>query len=57
MQPEALRAERGYIKWVYKFYKEAKEDFEIFGELNDGWEAFELGTNYEGFLARRRNKN
>lgn len=48
---------RLYRMGVTKFYKEANKDFEIFGELKDGWEEFKIGTDYEGFLVKRRFKN
>jgi hypothetical protein len=41
---------------ISKFHKQVKNDFEIQGELENGWEDFELGTDYEGFLFRRKNK-
>jgi hypothetical protein len=47
---------RLYRMGISKFHKQVKNDFEIQGELENGWEDFELGTDYEGFLFRRKNK-
>lgn len=47
---------RLYRMGISKFYKEANDDFEILGELKNGWEDFKAGTDYEGFLVRRRTK-
>ena len=39
-----------------KYLSEAKEDFEILGEINDDWEAFKKGIEYDGFLIRKKRK-
>lgn len=46
---------RLYRMGISKFYKEANNNFEILGELKNDWEDFKIGTDYEGFLVRRRN--
>lgn len=45
---------RLYRMGVSKFYDQAKSDFEIQGELETDWEDFKLGTEYEGFMLRRK---
>jgi hypothetical protein len=32
-----------------------QKDFEIFGQLDEGWEKFENGIDFEGFLVKRNN--
>ena len=46
---------RLYRMGVSKYLTEVKNDFEIYGETEDGWEEFRNGINYEGFLAKRKN--
>lgn len=46
---------RLYRMGVSKYYAEAKNDFEIYGELKGGWEIFKLGKDYAGFLIKRKN--
>ncbi len=48
---------RLYRMGISKFFEEAKNDFDIFGELTDDWEEFKLNIEYEGFLVKRKNKN
>ena len=45
---------RLYRMGISKFLEEVKIDFEILGEFNDEWEDFKPGTEYEGFLVRRK---
>src|SRR5665213_189303 len=45
---------RLYRMRISKFLEEVKIDFEILGEFNDEWEDFKPGTEYEGFLVRRK---
>ena len=39
---------------ITKFYTEVKKDFEIYGQLEDDWEEFKIGTEYDGFLVKRK---
>jgi hypothetical protein len=39
---------------ISKFISEVKDDFEVYGELDDGWEEFRPGIDYNGFLVRRK---
>ena len=39
---------------ISKYFLEAKKDFEIYGELDEGWEKFRKEINYEGFLVKRK---
>ncbi|MEM9830305.1 MAG: hypothetical protein AAF944_06685 [Bacteroidota bacterium] len=45
---------RLYRIGISKYLNEALEDFEIFGELEDTWEPFEMDREYKGFLVRRK---
>ncbi|MEL7147555.1 MAG: hypothetical protein AAFO69_14365 [Bacteroidota bacterium] len=45
---------RLYRLGISKYFVDALEGFEIFGELNDTRESFELDQEYNGFLVRRR---
>lgn len=45
---------RLYRMGISKFLEEVTIDFEIIGELSDEWDEFKLGTEYEGFLVRRK---
>ncbi|MEQ9297377.1 MAG: hypothetical protein RIF33_02390 [Cyclobacteriaceae bacterium] len=44
---------RLYRIGISKYLDEALEDFEIFGELDDGWEPFRSDGEYKGFLVSR----
>ena len=46
---------RLYRMGISKFYRELQKDFEIFGQLDEGWEKFENGIDFEGFLVKRKN--
>jgi len=48
---------RLYRMGITKFLSEVYEDFEVLGERNNDWEAFEKDVEYESFLVRRKNKN
>ncbi len=45
---------RLYRMGISKYLSEVKSDFEIYGELTDGWENFKKGVDYEGFLVTRK---
>lgn len=45
---------RLYRMGISKFLEEVTIDFEIIGELSDEWDEFKLGTEYKGFLVRRK---
>ena len=45
---------RLYRMGISKYLLEAKKDFEIYGELDEGWEKFRKEINYEGFLVKRK---
>jgi hypothetical protein len=47
---------RLYRIGIAKFIDEVKIDFEIFGQINNGWETFKIGRDYEGFLVKRKTK-
>ena len=47
---------RLYRMGIAKYLLEVKSDFEIFGELNDRWEAFKKGEDYLGYLVRRKHE-
>ncbi len=46
---------RLYQIGLTKYLGEITEDFELYGEINDQWECFEIGKNYTAFLAKRKN--
>jgi len=37
---------------ISKYLDEIKEDFEIYGELDNGWEEFRKDVEYEAFLVK-----
>lgn len=43
-----------YRMGISKFIKELENDYYIYGQLNDEFVEFELGIDYEGFLAQRK---
>ncbi len=45
---------RLYRMGISKYLDEALKDFEIYGELEDSWELFKLGKDYNSFLVKRR---
>ncbi len=46
---------RLYRMGITKYLDEIKEDFEIFGELENGWEDFQKDVEYEAFLVKLKN--
>jgi hypothetical protein len=48
---------RLYRMGIAKFFDELNQDFEVYGQLNDGWEKFKRDTEFEGFLVRRKQTN
>lgn len=45
---------RLYRMGITKFYIEMKKDFYIYGQIDDNFPEFEIGVEYEGFLAQRK---
>jgi hypothetical protein len=45
---------RLYQIGITKYYKYLNEEFEIYGQIEDDWQLFELGKNYLAFLAKRK---
>jgi hypothetical protein len=45
---------RLYRMGISKYLSEVEIDFEIYGELKDGWEIFNKNNDYDGFLAKRK---
>ena len=45
---------RLYRMGISKFLEQIKKDFEIYGELENDWDKFKIGTEYDGFLVRRK---
>jgi hypothetical protein len=45
---------RLYRMGITRFYKEMKEDFYLFGQIEDDFFEFEIGIDYQGFLAQRK---
>ena len=45
---------RLYRIGIAKYFDDIKEDFEIYGQLEDNWELFEKGKEYVAFLAQRK---
>lgn len=45
---------RHYRMGISKFLDQIKRDFEIYGELENDWDKFKIGTEYIGFLVRRK---
>ena len=44
---------RLYRMGISKYLSEVKNDFEIYGEVKEGWENFKDGIEYDGFLVKR----
>lgn len=61
-KPEALVYATGSTPartWLYrmgitKFFDEIKQDFHLFGQVGEEMEVFEVGKEYDGFLAKRK---
>ena len=47
---------RLYRMGITKYLDEIKEDFDIFGELEYGWEEFRKDVEYEAFLVKLKDK-
>jgi hypothetical protein len=47
---------RLYRMGITKYLDEIKEDFDIFGELEFGWEEFRKDVEYEAFLVKLKDK-
>ncbi len=45
---------RLYRIGITKFYEEMQRDFYFYGQVGDDFPNFELGTEYSGFLAKRK---
>lgn len=45
---------RLYRIGITKFYDQVTEDFEIYGEIENGWEPFKKGKDYNGYLVKRK---
>jgi hypothetical protein len=39
---------------IAKFHEEAKQDFEIYGLLDNEWIDFQKGINFDAFLINRK---
>jgi len=48
---------RLYRMGITRFLSEVYEDFEVLGERNGDWEAFQRDVEYESFLVRRKSKD
>ena len=47
---------RLYRMGITKFYDQMKKDFYLYGQIGDEFPEFEIGIDYEGFLAQRKFK-
>jgi hypothetical protein len=47
---------RLYRMGISKFYEEMKKDFYLYGQIGDDFFEFEIGKDYDGFLAQRKFK-
>ena len=45
---------RLYRMGITKFYEQMKKDFYLYGQIGDDVVEFEIGTEYDGFLAQRK---
>ncbi len=48
---------RLYRMGISKYWEEAKNDFHILGQLNDEWEPFVIGIDYDAFVVKRKLRN
>ncbi len=46
---------RLYQVGIAKYYQYLSEEFEIYGQVEDDWQLFELGKNHLAFLAKKKN--
>ncbi len=47
---------RLYRMGITKYLEKIKQDFEIYGEIEVGWEEFQKDVEYEAFLVKLKNK-
>jgi len=47
---------RLYRMGISKFFKELDQDFDVYGQLDDGWVEYKNGIDFEGFLVKRKIK-
>lgn len=45
---------RLYRMGITKYYGEITSDFQLFGQIGDEFHEFEIGKEYDGFLAQRK---
>lgn len=45
---------RLYRMGIVRFYEEMKKDFYLYGRIGDDFVEFEIGIEYEGFLAQKK---
>jgi hypothetical protein len=45
---------RLYRMGINKYFSQARKDFEILGQTEKHWEAYEKDKDYDGFLVRRK---
>ena len=45
---------RLYKMGIVRFYDEMQKDFYLYGQIGDDFVEFEIGTDYDGFLAQRK---
>jgi hypothetical protein len=45
---------RLYRMGIVRFYDEMQKDFYLYGQIGDDFVEFEIGTDYDGFLAQRK---
>ncbi|MBL0309119.1 MAG: hypothetical protein IPP77_05420 [Bacteroidetes bacterium] len=48
---------RLYRMGIAKYLEEVKKDYEVYGLRNAEWEPFSRNTEYEGFIAKRKEKS
>ena len=53
-QGSTLARTRLYRMGITRFYEEMQRDFFLYGRMEEDFLPFELGTNYDGFLAQRK---
>ena len=45
---------RLYRMGISKYLSEARNDLEIYGQIDGKWQTFKKGVDYEGFLVKRK---
>jgi hypothetical protein len=48
---------RLYRMGINKYFDEITNDFDVFGELESGWEEFQKNIDYEVFIVKLKEKN